>query len=52
LKLYHELVINRGIGIEAVAKVVDINLNRLPYMEALLEQTTKAVARKQVVLTS
>jgi hypothetical protein len=35
-------------SIEAVANVVDIALNRLPDMEALLEQATKAVARKQV----
>jgi hypothetical protein len=47
-KLYRELIINRGMSIEAVAKVVDIALNRLPHMEALLEETTKAVARKQV----
>jgi hypothetical protein len=37
-------------SIEAVAKVVDIDLNRLPDMEMILEQTTKAVARKQVDL--
>jgi predicted DNA-binding protein YlxM (UPF0122 family) len=47
-ELYQELVINRGMSIEAVAKVVDIDLNRLPEMEMILEQTTKAVARKQV----
>jgi hypothetical protein len=47
-ELYKELVINRGMSIEAVAKVVDIDLNRLPEMEMILEQTTKAVARKQV----
>jgi hypothetical protein len=47
-KLYRELVIKRGMSIEAVANAVDIDLNRLPDMEALLEQTTKAVARKQV----
>ena len=35
-------------SIEAVANVVDIALNRLPEMEAILEETTKAVARKQV----
>jgi thymidylate synthase len=33
---------------EAVANAVDIDLNRLPDMEALLEETTKAVARKEV----
>jgi hypothetical protein len=47
-KLYKELVIERGMSIEAVAKVVDIALNRLPDMEMILEETTKAVARKQV----
>src|SRR5215217_5412540 len=47
-KLYRELIINRGMSIEAVAKVVDIALNRLPHMEMILEQTTKAVAWKQV----
>src|ERR687892_1884511 len=47
-ELYKELVIKRGMSIETVANVVDIDLNRLPDMEALLEQTTKAVARKQV----
>jgi thymidylate synthase len=33
---------------EAVANAVDIDLNRLPDMEALLEETTKALARKEV----
>jgi hypothetical protein len=47
-KLYKELVINRGMSIEAVANVVDIDLNRLPEMKMILEQTTKAVARKEV----
>ena len=47
-KLYRELVINRRMNIEAVANVVDIDLNRLPDMEMILEQTTKTVARKQV----
>jgi hypothetical protein len=47
-KLYKELIIERGMSIEAVANVVDIALNRLPDMEALLEQATKAVAGKQV----
>jgi transposase-like protein len=47
-KLYKELVINRGMSIEAVANIVDIDLNRLPDMEARLEETNKAVARKQV----
>jgi hypothetical protein len=49
-KLYRELVIviQRGMSFEAVANAVDIDLNRLPDMEALLEETTKAVARKEV----
>src|SRR5215208_3629060 len=47
-ELYKELVTNRGMSIEAIAKVVDIDLNRFPEMEMILEQTTKAVARKQV----
>jgi thymidylate synthase len=33
---------------EAVANVIDIDLHKLPYMESLLEQATKAVARKEV----
>jgi transposase len=49
-ELYKELVIKKGMSVEAVAKVVDIDLNRLPEMETILEQTTKAVARKQVDL--
>jgi hypothetical protein len=47
-KLYRELVIKRGMSFEAVANAVDIDLNRLPDMEILLEETTKAVARKEV----
>jgi hypothetical protein len=47
-KLYRELVIDRGMSIEAVANVVDIDLNKLPEMERLLEQTEKSLARKQV----
>ena len=47
-ELYKELVIKRGMSIEAVAKVVDIGLNRLPDMESLLDETIKAVARKEV----
>jgi hypothetical protein len=46
-KLYKKLIIERGMSIEAVANVVDIALNRLPDMEALLDETIKAVARKQ-----
>jgi DNA-binding Lrp family transcriptional regulator len=49
-RLYRELVIKRGISIEEVAAVVDIDLNRLPDMKQMLEETTKAVARKQLEL--
>lgn len=48
LKLYKELVTERGMSFEAVANVIDIDLHKLPYMESLLEQATKAVVRKQV----
>jgi len=47
-KLYKELVIKREMSFKAVANDVDIDLNRLPDMEAILEQTTKVLARKQV----
>jgi DNA-binding transcriptional MerR regulator len=47
LKLYRELVIKRGMSIEAIANLVDIALDRLPYMETLLDQATRAAARKQ-----
>jgi hypothetical protein len=49
-RLYRELVIKRGISIEEVAAVVDIDLNRLPDVKQMLEETTKAVARKQLEL--
>ena len=49
-RLYKELVRKRGISIEEVAAVVDINLNILPEMEWKLEQTSKALARKEVDL--
>ena len=49
-RLYKELVIRRGVSIEEVASVVDIDLNILPDMERRLEQTTKALARKEVDL--
>ena len=49
-RLYKELVIKRGMSIEEAASVVDINLNILPDMERRLEQTTKALARKEVDL--
>jgi hypothetical protein len=47
-RLYKELVIKRGMSIEEVAAVVDINLNILPEMKSELDETCKALARKQV----
>jgi transposase len=49
-RLYKELVIKRGMSIEEAAAVVDINLNILPDMERELDQTCKALAKKQVDL--
>jgi hypothetical protein len=49
-KLYKELVRERGMSIEEVAAVVDVALNQLPYVKEMLEQTSKALARKQVDL--
>jgi hypothetical protein len=48
--LYKELVRKRGMSIEEVAAAADINLNILPEMEWKLEQTSKALARKEVDL--
>jgi hypothetical protein len=48
-RLYRELA-KRGMSIEEIAAVVDIDLNKLPYMKQMLEETTKAVARKQLEL--
>src|SRR5919107_460529 len=49
-RLYNELVIIRGMSIEEVASVVDINLNILPETKRELDETCKALARKQVDL--
>jgi hypothetical protein len=49
-KIYKELVIKRGMSIEEVASVVDINLNILPDTERELDQTRKMLAKKQVQL--
>lgn len=49
-RLYRALVRNRGMSIDDVAAVVDIALNELPDMKQMLEETTKAVARKQLEL--
>ena len=51
-RLYKALVRNRGMSIEEVAAAVDINLNILPDMKRELDQTCKALARKQVELES
>jgi hypothetical protein len=51
-RLYKELVIKRGMSIEEVAAAIDINLNILPDMKMELDQTCKALARKQVELES
>ena len=49
-RLFKELVRKRGISIEEVAAVVDINLNVLPEMKEELDQTCKAIAKKQLDL--
>ena len=49
-KIYNELIIKRGMSIEEVASVVDINLDILPETKRELDETCKALARKQVDL--
>ena len=49
-KIYKELMIIGRMSIEEVASAVDIDLNILPDMERRLEQTTKALARKEADL--
>jgi hypothetical protein len=49
-RLYKELVIKRRLSIEEVAAVVDVALNKLPYVKEMLEQTSKILARRQVDL--
>ena len=49
-RLHNELVIKRGMSIEEVASVVDINLDILPETKRELDETCKALARKQVDL--
>ena len=46
-KLYQELIIKRGMSLEAITNVIDIALNRLPDMEHLLDQAIRSAARKQ-----
>ena len=49
-RLFKELVRKRGMSIEEVAAVVDIDLNVLPEMKEELDQTCKAIAKKQLDL--
>jgi cytidylate kinase len=49
-RLFKELVRKRGMSIEEVADVVDINLNVLPEMKEELDQTCKELAKRQVDL--
>ena len=46
-KLYEELVIKRGMSIEQVANSVDIDLNRLPYIEGLYQKAKQETDRMQ-----
>ena len=46
-KLYRELVIKRGMSLEAVADVVNTALHELPHMENLLDQATRAPLERQ-----
>ena len=46
-KLYQELVIKRGMSLEAVADVVNTALHELPHMESLLDQATRAPLERQ-----
>jgi hypothetical protein len=45
--LYQELVIKKGMSYEKVANAFNIALNRLPYMEFLYEQVSRAVRSKE-----
>lgn len=44
-KLYKELIIKRGMTIERVANIVEIALDKLPYMETLYEQAKNETDR-------
>ena len=48
--LYQELVIKKGMSYEKVANTFNIALNRLPYMEILYEQVSRAVGSKKEVI--
>jgi hypothetical protein len=45
LKLFDELAVNRGMGMEHIANVVEISLHKLPYMESLYDQAKREVDR-------
>jgi transposase len=51
-KLYNELVVKRGLSYEKVASLVDNAINKLPYVETLLEQAKWAADRQQERLDS
>jgi hypothetical protein len=40
-------LVKKGMSFERVANVVDIYLNRLPFLESLHEQISRAVSRKE-----
>ena len=46
-KLHNELVLKRGMNYEKVANLVNIALNKLPYLEGLYEQAKRAADRQQ-----
>ena len=47
LKLYRELIKKRHMSIEKVANVVEIAIDKLPYMESLYEQVKDQVEKMQ-----
>ncbi|HET6799213.1 MAG TPA: hypothetical protein VFH25_01505 [Nitrososphaeraceae archaeon] len=46
-KLHNELVVKRGMSYEKVANLVDIAINKLPYVENLYEQAKWAADKEQ-----
>jgi hypothetical protein len=46
-ELHNELVLKRGMSYEKVANLVDIALNKLPYVENLFEQAKWAADKQQ-----
>jgi DNA polymerase III delta prime subunit len=47
LKLYRQLIKEKGMSIEQVVNAVDIDINRLPYMESLYGQVKEHVDKMQ-----